>query len=407
MANFTELQVDPLLQKALANNGIHQPTPIQEQAIPLLLKGKDVIARSQTGTGKTMAFAVPALQGVNPDKGEIQALIVTPTRELAIQVAAEIKKLSAFIEGMDVLSVYGGQDVIQQMHKLGGRVQVVVATPGRLLDHVRRGTIDLSHVSKLVLDEADQMLHIGFIQDVEEIIHQTPEGRQLMLFSATMPNEIVKLAETYMKDPEEISVKKKEATLKEIRQRVIETTDRAKQADLKLLLELHRPYLAMIFCRTKRRVSKLNEALQEAGYVTDELHGDLSQAKREDVMNRFREGEIRILIATDVAARGLDVDGVTHVINYDIPQDAESYIHRIGRTGRAGNKGLAVTFVAQKDRNYLALIEKGINQHIQKQVLEKPQKKKEASRTESNHKQTNQGGRREGNYSSRRPKRRR
>ncbi|MGG1572852.1 DEAD/DEAH box helicase [Fictibacillus sp. NRS-1165] len=374
MGGFDALQVDPLLRKTLAEYGITQPTAIQEQVIPLVLEGKDVIAKSQTGTGKTMAFAVPMLQRIDREKGAVQALIVTPTRELAIQVAEEVRKLSRAI-GIEVLSVYGGQDVIQQMHKLGGRVQVVIATPGRLLDHVRRGTLDLSQVRMLVLDEADQMLHIGFLQDVEEIIHQTPESRQMMLFSATMPPEIVKLAGTYMKDPDQITVKKTLITLKEIRQRVIETTDRSKQEDLKLLLELHRPYLAIIFCRTKRRVSKLNEALKEAGFQTDELHGDLTQAKREAVMNAFRKGEIRYLIATDVAARGLDVEGVTHVINYDIPQDTESYIHRIGRTGRAGNKGLAVTMVAAKDSRHLQLIEKGIKEKIQKLKLEKPRRR--------------------------------
>ncbi|MCQ6265016.1 DEAD/DEAH box helicase [Fictibacillus sp. WQ 8-8] len=408
MGGFEALQVNPLLRKTLADYGIAQPTMIQEQAIPLLLEGKDVIAKSQTGTGKTMAFAVPMLQRIDQENEAIQALIVTPTRELAIQVAEEVKKLSSSM-GIDVLPVYGGQDVIQQMHKLGGKVQVVIATPGRLLDHVRRGTIDLSHVSMLVLDEADQMLHIGFLQDVEEIIDQTPEeNRQMMLFSATMPSEIVKLAGTYMKDPAKITVKKTQITLKEIRQRVIETTDRSKQDDLKLLLELHRPYLAIIFCRTKRRVSKLNEALKEAGYQADELHGDLTQAKREAVMHAFRQGEIRYLIATDVAARGLDVEGVTHVINYDIPQDTESYIHRIGRTGRAGSKGLAVTMVAAKDRNFLELIEKGIKQKIQKQRLEKPEKKKEGSRSETNDKMQSRraGARPQYQKSSRKPRRR-
>ncbi|MDM5340917.1 DEAD/DEAH box helicase [Fictibacillus enclensis] len=374
MADFNFMHLNPRLLESLKNQGIYEPTPIQEQVIPLLLEGTDVIAKSQTGTGKTMAFALPVLQRIDPEVKNVQALIVAPTRELAIQVAEEVRKLSEPM-GIDVLSVYGGQDVVAQIHKLGGHVQIIIATPGRLLDHVRRGTVDLSQTSMLVLDEADQMLHIGFLEDVEEIIRQTSKERQTMLFSATMPPEIVKLAETYLNHPKEISIRKKEITVKEIRQRVIETTDRSKQDDLKKLLRMHRPYLAIIFCRTKRRVSKLYEALREAGLEADELHGDLSQAKREAAMQRFRQGETRFLIATDVAARGLDVEGVTHVINYDIPHDTESYIHRIGRTGRAGSKGLAITLVAQKDRKYLELIEKGIRQPIQKQVLEKPERK--------------------------------
>ncbi|SCC25395.1 MULTISPECIES: DEAD/DEAH box helicase [Fictibacillus] len=374
MADFNFMHLNQRLLESLKNQGIYEPTPIQEQVIPLLLEGTDVIAKSQTGTGKTMAFALPVLQRIDPKVKNVQALIVAPTRELAIQVAEEVRKLSEPM-GIDVLSVYGGQDVAAQIHKLGGSVQIIIATPGRLLDHVRRGTVDLSQASMLVLDEADQMLHIGFLEDVEEIIRQTSKERQTMLFSATMPPEIVKLAETYLNHPKEISVRKKEITVKEIRQRVIETTDRSKQDDLKKLLRMHRPYLAIIFCRTKRRVSKLYEALREAGLEADQLHGDLSQAKREAAMQRFRQGETRFLIATDVAARGLDVEGVTHVINYDIPHDTESYIHRIGRTGRAGSKGLAITLVAQKDRKYLELIEKGIRQPIQKQVLEKPERK--------------------------------
>ncbi|SDN43244.1 ATP-dependent RNA helicase DeaD [Fictibacillus solisalsi] len=381
MADFNSMKLNPRLLESLKNQGIYEPTPVQDQVIPLLLEGTDVIAKSQTGTGKTMAFALPVLQRIDPEVKNVQALIVAPTRELAIQVAEEVKKLSEPM-GIDVLSVYGGQDVVAQIHKLGGSVQIIIATPGRLLDHVRRETVDLSQTSMLVLDEADQMLHIGFLEDVEEIIRQTSKERQTMLFSATMPPEIVKLAETYLKKPKEISIRKKEITVKEIRQRVIETTDRSRQDDLKKLIRMHRPYLAIIFCRTKRRVSKLFEALREAGLEADELHGDLSQAKREAAMQRFRQGETRFLIATDVAARGLDVEGVTHVINYDIPHDTESYIHRIGRTGRAGSKGLAITLVAPKDKKYLELIEKGIRQSIQKQVLEKPERKKDKSSEE-------------------------
>jgi ATP-dependent RNA helicase DeaD len=367
---FKELGIHDELIDILLQNGIGEPTPIQKETIPVILEGKDVVGQAQTGTGKTLAFVLPLLQKVDAERDAVQGLIVAPTRELAIQITAEVRKLTEALGEINVLAVYGGQDVIAQMHKLEGKVHVVVATPGRLLDHIRRETIDLSHVSTFVLDEADQMLHIGFLDDIEDIMYEVPEDRQTLLFSATMPDEVKKLAETYTNDPQDIHVKTKQITLKEIRQRIVETTDRGKQNDLVQTIRLLRPYLAIIFCRTKRRASKLNEALQNMGYNSDELHGDLSQAKREDVMMRFREGEIQYLVATDVAARGLDVDGVTHVFNYDIALDAESYIHRIGRTGRAGGKGLAVTFVAQKDRRLLKVIERETNQKLNVLKLE-------------------------------------
>ncbi|MQR94129.1 DEAD/DEAH box helicase [Fictibacillus phosphorivorans] len=367
---FKELGIHDELIDILLQNGIGEPTPIQKETIPVILEGKDVVGQAQTGTGKTLAFVLPLLQKVDAERDAVQGLIVAPTRELAIQITAEVRKLTEALGEINVLAVYGGQDVIAQMHKLEGKVHVVVATPGRLLDHIRRETIDLSHVSTFVLDEADQMLHIGFLDDIEDIMYEVPKDRQTLLFSATMPDEVKKLAETYTNDPQDIHVKTKQITLKEIRQRIVETTDRGKQNDLVQTIRLLRPYLAIIFCRTKRRASKLNEALQNMGYNSDELHGDLSQAKREDVMRRFREGEIQFLVATDVAARGLDVDGVTHVFNYDIALDAESYIHRIGRTGRAGGKGLAVTFVAQKDRRLLQVIERETDQKLNVLKLE-------------------------------------
>lgn len=367
---FKELGIHDELIDILLQNGIGEPTPIQKETIPVILEGKDVVGQAQTGTGKTLAFVLPLLQKINAERDAVQGLIVAPTRELAIQITAEVRKLTEALGEINVLAVYGGQDVIAQMHKLESKVHVVVATPGRLLDHIRRETIDLSHVSTFVLDEADQMLHIGFLEDIEDIMYEVPENRQTLLFSATMPDEVKKLAETYTNDPQDIHVKTKQITLKEIRQRIVETTDRGKQNDLVQTIRLLRPYLAIIFCRTKRRASKLNEALQNMGYNSDELHGDLSQAKREDVMRRFREGEIQFLVATDVAARGLDVDGVTHVFNYDIALDAESYIHRIGRTGRAGGKGLAVTFVAQKDRRLLQIIERETDQKLNVLKLE-------------------------------------
>lgn len=334
-----------------------------------MLEGKDIIAQAQTGTGKTFAFLLPILEKIVPHSDYIQALIVTPTRELALQITEEVNKLTHDLEGVDVLAVYGGQDVDKQLKKLKRHVQIVVGTPGRLLDHIRRKTVLLNETSFLVLDEADQMLHIGFLNEVEEIIKQTPSTRQTLLFSATIPQEVRKLAKKHMKEPEYIQVEKKQGPALSVKQIAIHTTDRAKQGTLLQLIETHRPYLAVIFCRTKRRVSKLYGILKGEGLLCDELHGDLSQSKREQVMKKFRDGEIQLLIATDVAARGLDVEGVTHVFNYDIPQDAESYVHRIGRTGRAGMKGIAITLYSSADKSTLELIEKELSIKITKQNI--------------------------------------
>ncbi|MEW8986147.1 MAG: DEAD/DEAH box helicase [Bacillus sp. (in: firmicutes)] len=369
MPDFLSMGISENIVNKLTESGIAVPTPIQEQAIPLVMEGKDVIAQAQTGTGKTFAFVLPILEKINLSASHIQALIVTPTRELALQITNEIEKLIGDDENINVLAAYGGQDVEKQLNKLKRNIQIVVGTPGRLLDHIRRETINLSSLSTLVLDEADQMLHIGFLEEVEQIIKATPKTRQTMLFSATMPAEIRKLANKHMTTPEYIQVEKTQGPALSVKQIAIHTVDRAKQATLIDLIETHRPFLAVIFCRTKRRVSKLYDALKAHGFPCDELHGDLSQAKREQVMKKFREAEIQLLIATDVAARGLDVEGVTNVYNYDIPQDAESYIHRIGRTGRAGMSGLAVTLYSAKDRPALDLIEKELNITIKKQNI--------------------------------------
>ncbi|MDV7765548.1 DEAD/DEAH box helicase [Peribacillus sp. CSMR9] len=370
MTKFIDLGVSPAINMILKQIGISNPTPIQEKSIPDILAGRDVIAKAQTGTGKTLAFLLPILEKVDPAASHIQSLIVTPTRELALQITAELKKFANEIEGLQVLAVYGGQDVEQQMKKLTRNISVVVATPGRLLDHLRRGTIDLSQTRTLVLDEADQMLHIGFLPEVEEIMGQLPEERQTLLFSATMPEQVHQLAKRYMNKPLTAAVKAEQVTVEQIRQLVIETTDRAKQSSLINIIKEEQPYLAIIFCRTKRRVSVLNDALKAAGFNSEELHGDLSQAKRERVMKNFRDAKLQYLVATDVAARGLDVEGVTHVFNYDVPEDAESYIHRIGRTGRAGENGLAVTFIATKDLQLLSDIEKGISMKIERKTIE-------------------------------------
>jgi len=368
--DFITLGISKKFDDILKRNSIIEPTPIQEKTIPALLGGKDVIAQAQTGTGKTLAFMLPIMERINVNKPDVQALIITPTRELAIQITVEAKKFAP-VNGVNILAAYGGQDVEQQIRKLKGAVHVVIGTPGRLLDHLRRKTVDFSKVELLVLDEADQMLNMGFLQDVEQIIHKTPSKRQTMLFSATMPKAITSLSAKHMRTPEWIQVQSKSITLDEIKQIVVETTDRNKQQVLFGAIDELNPFMAIVFCRTKRRVSVLNEALQINGYKSDELHGDLTQAKREKVMKTFRDAGLQLLVATDVAARGLDIEGVTHIFNYDIPQDAESYIHRIGRTGRAGQKGVAVTFVAPKDRTALHLIEMGIKIKLQRRKVVK------------------------------------
>jgi ATP-dependent RNA helicase DeaD len=370
--DFTSLGIEPKYVNALKEQSISEPTPIQSETIPVLLNGEDVIGQAQTGTGKTMAFLLPMLAKIDPTRDEIQSLIVTPTRELAIQVTAELNQiLSSTEDDIHVLAVYGGQDVEKQIKRLKNKaIHIVIGTPGRLLDHVRRETVDFSNVSFLVLDEADQMLHIGFFDEVESIIRETPFTRQTALFSATMSKDIRKIGKRYMNNPHNVQIREKEKIVQEIQQEIVETTDRQKLDALSQTIHDVQPFLGIIFCRTKRRVSKLLGDLKTRGFLVDELHGDLSQAKREGVMKKFREAKLQLLIATDVAARGLDVEGVTHVFNYDIPQDVESYIHRIGRTGRAGKDGLAITFVALKDKQDLEMIEKGICRSLPRRVVE-------------------------------------
>ncbi|MFF2911743.1 DEAD/DEAH box helicase [Paenibacillus sp. NPDC057934] len=371
MPGFKDLGVSEVLTGLLQGQGIVQPTPVQQEAIPPVVQGLDVIARAKTGTGKTLAFLLPILDKIYVERAYPQALILAPTRELALQITEEARKLARHT-GVKILAVYGGQDVEKQLRKLEGGRHLIIGTPGRLLDHLRRETLDLSGVKMLVLDEADQMLHMGFLEDVETIITAVPYRRQTMLFSATMPDPIKRLAANYMKEPLDIVIKSgSPIPLDNIRQQVVECSDRNKEEALQALIERDRPYLAMIFCRTKRRVSKLNETLRQAGYECDELHGDLSQAKREAVMKRFRDAKLQLLVATDVAARGLDVEGVTHVFNYDMPLDVDSYIHRIGRTGRAGGKGLAITFASPRDHQGLDMIEQGISQRLDRRRYEK------------------------------------
>lgn len=361
--SFEHLGIRRELNEALRKEGITEATPVQTQAIPVALSGKDVVAQAQTGTGKTLAFVLPILERVDLAKSYTQALILSPTRELAIQITEEAKKMAAIV-GANVLAVYGGQDVDAQVRKLKDAPQIIVATPGRLLDHMRRETVNVGRVSIFVLDEADQMLHMGFLNEVQEIVDKLPYKKQTLLFSATMPEAVRQLAVHYMREPEDIRVKGKQVTLEGIKQSVVNVTDRTKAPVLISMIERYQPYLAVVFCRTKIRAKKLTEALLDKGINVDELHGDLSQSKREQVMKRFRQADLQILVATDVAARGLDVEGVTHIFNYDIPHDAESYIHRIGRTGRAGHEGIAITFAGTRDKLTLEQIEKGIGMSL-------------------------------------------
>ncbi len=360
---FEALGIRHELVDQLHRSGIDEPTPVQKQVIPAALAGRDVLAQAQTGTGKTLAFILPILESLSDKRSSTQALILAPTRELAIQISDEMKKLVP-VTGASVLAVYGGQDVERQIRQLRDAPAVIVATPGRLLDHLRRQTVHIRGIRQLVLDEADQMLHMGFLPEVQEIIEQTPTDRQTLLFSATLSDAVRRLAAAYTREAVDIRIQGKTVTLEGIEQIAYETTDRGKLPTLLQLLEEHNPYLAVVFCRTKIRAKKLTANLQEHGAQVDELHGDLTQAKREQVMKRFREAKLQVLVATDVAARGLDVEGVTHIFNYDIPGDAESYIHRIGRTGRAGQQGSAITLLTTRDAEAMQAIERAIGMSV-------------------------------------------
>lgn len=363
--NFGELVLEKRVVTALKDMGFEEPSPIQRQAIPLLLKGKDIIGQAQTGTGKTAAFGIPIVQGIE-DHRHIQALILSPTRELAIQVAEEIGNIGR-AKRIRAVPVYGGQPIERQIRALKSGVPIVIGTPGRLLDHIHRGTIKLDHVRYLVLDEADEMLDMGFIDDMEEILEHVPAARQTMLFSATMPRPILSLTKRYMRAPQMVTVNKEEITVPLIEQYYFETRDKVE--GVARLLDAGIDGKMIIFCRTKRGVDDLVAALGSRGYIADGLHGDLSQTQRDRVMKKFREGRLDILIATDVAARGLDVDNVQYVINYDIPQDPESYVHRIGRTGRAGNTGVALTFILPREFRQLKLIERVARTRIRRREL--------------------------------------
>jgi len=361
---FTEFGLLPELIQSIEQMGFEQPTPVQQVAIPALLEGRNVIAQAQTGTGKTAAFVLPMLQQLTPVQGTVQALILAPTRELAVQVSTAASQMAA---GMDlrVLPVYGGQSYTVQKTQLKRGVDVVVGTPGRLLDLIRQGVLDLSQVRYLVIDEADEMLEMGFIEDVESILDQLPEQRQMALFSATLPEVVRKLGERFMENPARFNLSPSRPTVEGIEQRYYMVRDRDKTAALIRLLEVEDLTQGLIFARTKARAQELADELASRGLAVEALHGDLNQSRGEYVLNRFRRQALTLVVATDVAARGLDIEAVSHVFNYDVPLDPEDYVHRIGRTGRAGRTGTAITFLAPAERRRLKMIESYIRQPIQ------------------------------------------
>lgn len=363
MSTFQELQVSSQILKAIGELGFEEATPIQEKAIPIVMGGGDVIGLAQTGTGKTAAFGIPMLQTVEAENGDVQGLILTPTRELAIQVAEELMRLSKFTK-VKILPIYGGQDIQRQIRSLKNKPQIIVGTPGRILDHINRKTLKLGNIKQVILDEADEMLDMGFQDELEAILAVLPSKRQTLLFSATMAKQIRSLADKYLNNPEEIKVKTTQLTVPSIEQYYLKVAEDQKFDVLCRVLDLEAPGLAIIFGRTKRRVDELSEGLVKRGYFADGIHGDLSQNQRNLVMKKFKGGQLDILVATDVAARGIDVTGVTHVFNFDMPQTPDSYVHRIGRTGRAGKEGISYTFVIPREMSHLEHISRTTNANI-------------------------------------------
>ncbi len=369
ISTFRDLNLPATLLSALDDVGYETPSPIQAQTIPLLLKGTDLLGNAPTGTGKTAAFALPLLARLNPDQQQVQVMVLTPTRELAIQVAEAFQRYASHIKGFHVLPIYGGQEYTGQIRALKRGVQVVVGTPGRVMDHMRKGTLKLGSLQALVLDEADEMLRMGFIDDVEWILEQTPEHRQMALFSATMPKEVKRIASRYLHDPTEIKIKTRTATADTIRQRYWLVSHLHKLDALTRILEVETFDAILMFVRTKIATTELAERLEARGYATAALNGDMLQKNRELTIKRLKDGKLDILVATDVAARGLDVERISLVVNYDIPYDTEAYIHRIGRTGRAGRKGDAILFVAPRERRMLAAIERATRHKIEQLEL--------------------------------------
>ncbi len=369
LTTFAELELAPAIHRIIDEIGYETPSPIQARSIPPLLEGRDLLGQAQTGTGKTAAFALPLLSRLNLKKKSPQILVLTPTRELALQVSEAIRTYARHLKGFQVLPVYGGQSMSQQLRQLHRGVHAVVGTPGRIQDHLRRGTLNLTNLACVVLDEADEMLRMGFIDDVEQILKETPAERQTALFSATMPKEVLKIARRHMKDPVEIHIKAKTSTVETIAQRFWQVKGLHKLDALTRILEAEEIEGMLVFVRTKIATVELSEKLESRGFSCAPLNGDMTQSLREKTVERLKAGTLDIVVATDVAARGLDVKRISHVINYDIPYDTESYIHRIGRTGRAGREGQAILFVAPRERRMLAAIERATRQPIKAMSL--------------------------------------
>ena len=353
---FNELHLSTELLAEIEKAGFVEASPIQEQTIPLAMAGKDVIGQAQTGTGKTAAFGFPTLEKIDTDNPAVQALVIAPTRELAVQSQEELFRFGRS-KGVKVRSVYGGSSIEKQIKALKSGAHIVVGTPGRLLDLIKRKALKLNQIETLILDEADEMLNMGFLEDIESIISRVPEERQTLLFSATMPDAIKRIGVKFMKEPEHVKIAAKELTTELVDQYYIRVKENEKFDTMTRLMDVEQPELSIVFGRTKRRVDELTRGLKIRGFRAEGIHGDLDQGKRLRVLRDFKNGNLDVLVATDVAARGLDISGVTHVYNYDIPQDPESYVHRIGRTGRAGKSGQSITFVAPNEMGYLQIIE--------------------------------------------------
>ena len=365
---FEELGLCPEIERAVRFMGFEEASPIQTKAIPAIISGKDIIGQAQTGTGKTAAYTIPMLMKIDPQIKKPQAIVLCPTRELAVQVAEEIRKLAKYMSDIKVLPVYGGQEIVRQIKSLKTGVQIIVGTPGRVMDHMRRKTVKFDNINMVILDEADEMLDMGFREDMETILTETPEDRQTVMFSATMPKAIMDIARNFQKDARIIKVVRKELTVSNIEQFYYEVRPKNKTEVLCRLIDIYNPRLSVVFCNTKRQVDELISELKGRGYFADGIHGDMKQQQRDRVMDDFRSGKVDILIATDVAARGIDVDDVDMVFNYDIPQDEEYYVHRIGRTGRAGRSGMALSFISGKEVYKL----KDIERYCKTKILAKP-----------------------------------
>ncbi|MDO5038059.1 MAG: DEAD/DEAH box helicase [Tissierellia bacterium] len=362
--NFSDFSLSKALLKGIGDKGFTSPSPIQEEALGPILEGQDLVGQAQTGTGKTAAFGLPLLEKTSKKK-QVQGLVLCPTRELSIQVARELEDLGKYKKGVRVLAVYGGAPIGKQIQALREGAQIIVGTPGRVMDHLRRGTLNFSALKMVVLDEADEMFDMGFREDMKTILDQTPKKRQTCFFSATLGQEIREFSKLYQKNPHWVKIQKKDLTVEGIDQYYLEMEAKMKTEVLSRLLDLEDPRLAMVFCNTKRQVDRLTRDLTRRGYHADGLHGDLKQTQRDNVMNKFRQGTVEVLVATDVAARGLDVGAVDMVVNYDLPQDQEAYVHRIGRTGRAGKTGQAFSFVVGRDIYHLEEIMAYTKAHIE------------------------------------------